>query len=318
MGFWQGLNAGFTAVEEQRTRKREREEDLKLRKEELAEQRAFERENFMMRIKQDRLGILQERYLQKKAEEAEANTVSTEASSFFNRLEGVDPEVVKLYQSNPMYAAQAERAVREAERNRAEAGQTGARLAGNLLVEMVPPPSARVQTPNIDVSDFENLNINDDNVYFGLYEQTNIPAQQEFSANPELFRVVNPDVLKEGRLQFDTKVLQLALEEKERLNTDETRVEFSEFSDKLKNYKEASSPDRVEILQTFGPAALADLMSMDNPYLQDLTNTPEFTSIVPAATEILKLRNGIQDPNVSEEDKDRARAILFTRYGVSQ
>lgn len=318
MGFWQGLNAGFTAVEEQRTRKREREEDIKLRKEEIAEQRAFEREAFMMRIKQDRLGILQERELERRAQEGEAQRVSTEALSFFNRLEGVDPEVVKLYQSNPMYAAQAEQAVREAEKKRAEAGQTGAKLAGNLLVEMIPPPSPQMQKPTIDISDFENLNVTDDATYFDLLGQTSMPAQQTPLVNPELYRVANPKILEEGRLQFDTKVLQLALAEKERLNTDETRVEFSEFSDKLKNYKEAGSPDRVEILQSFGPAALADLMSMDNPYLQDLTNTPEFTAIVPAATEILKLRNGIQDPNVSEEDKDRARAILFTRYGVSQ
>lgn len=44
MGFWQGLNAGFKAVQEEQTRKKERQEELDLRKAERDEERQYQRE----------------------------------------------------------------------------------------------------------------------------------------------------------------------------------------------------------------------------------------------------------------------------------
>ena len=60
MGFWQGINRGFAAVQEEKTRKRERQEELDLRKAERDEERAFDREMYDLRLKEGRLNILQE------------------------------------------------------------------------------------------------------------------------------------------------------------------------------------------------------------------------------------------------------------------
>jgi hypothetical protein len=318
MGFWQGLNEGFAAVEEQRTRKRERQEDTDLRKQEIAEQRAYEKDMLMEKIKQDRFGLIQERELERRAAMRESEKISEATIAFQKRLTGVDPEVVKLYMSNPMYAAKAELAIREAEKTRKEKGVVSPMVAGNLLVEMIPPPSATVPSPTIDISDFENLDVMDDKNYFDLLEMTAVPSQQEPFIPSDIYYIPDPKVLEEGRTQVINKVLELALERQSALNTDETRADFSVLEGKLKNFEKVGSPERVEIIKTFGPAALADLMTTDNPYIQDLVNTPEFASLVPEANNVAELRKGLQDPNVPEAEKERARRLLRTRYGVNE
>jgi hypothetical protein len=318
MGFWQGINRGFAAVQEEKIRKGERQEEVDLRKAERDEERAFTREMYDLKVKEGRLNILQERELERRAAVKESEKVTEATIAFQKRLTGVDPEVVKLYMSNPMYAAEAEFAIQEVEKIRFGKGNKGPMIAGNLLVEMVPPPSSRVPSPTIDISDFENLDITDDENYFDLLERTAVPTQQKPLINPEIYYIPDPKVLEEGRTQVINKVLEYALERLSVLNKDETRTDFSVLEGKLKNFVKVGSPERVEIIKTFGPAALADLMATDNPYIQDLLNTPEFASLVEPAKNVAGLRAVANDPRRSEEEREEARQLLLTDFGVSR
>lgn len=318
MGFWQGINRGFAAVQEEKIRKGERQEEVDLRKAERDEERAFTREMYDLKVKEGRLNILQERELERRAAVKESEKVTEATIAFQKRLTGVDPEVVKLYMSNPMYAAEAEFAIQEVEKIRFGKGNKGPMIAGNLLVEMVPPPSSRVPSPTIDISDFENLDVMDDENYFDLLERTAVPTQQKPLINPEIYYIPDPKVLEEGRTQVINKVLEYALERLSVLNKDETRTDFSVLEGKLKNFVKVGSPERVEIIKTFGPAALADLMATDNPYIQDLLNTPEFASLVEPAKNVAGLRAVANDPRRSEEEREEARQLLLTDFGVSR
>jgi hypothetical protein len=318
MGFWQGINRGFAAVQEEKIRKGERQEEVDLRKAERDEERAFTREMYDLKVKEGRLNILQERELERRAAVKESEKVTEATIAFQKRLTGVDPEVVKLYMSNPMYTAEAEFAIQEAEKIRFGKGNKGPMIAGNLLVEMVPPPSSRVPSPTIDISDFENLDVMDDENYFDLLERTAVPTQQKPLINPEIYYIPDPKVLEEGRTQVINKVLEYALERLSVLNKDETRTDFSVLEGKLKNFVKVGSPERVEIIKTFGPAALADLMATDNPYIQDLLNTPEFASLVEPAKNVAGLRAVANDPRRSEEEREEARQLLLTDFGVSR
>jgi hypothetical protein len=318
MGFWQGINRGFAAVQEEKTRKRERQQEIDLRKAERDEERTFDRDMYDLKLKEGRLNILQERELERRAAVREAEKVTEATIAFQKRLTGVDPEVVKLYMSNPMYAAEAELAIQEAEKIRLGEGNKGPMIAGNLLVEMIPPPSPAVSSPTIDISDFENLDVMDDKNYFELLEMTAVPTQQKPLINPEIYYIPDPKVLEEGRNQVINKVLEYALERQNALNTDETRADFSVLEGKLKNFEKVGSPERVEIIKTFGPAALADLMATDNPYIQDLVNTPEFASLVEPAKNVAGLRAVANDPRRSEEEREEARQLLLMDFGVSR
>jgi hypothetical protein len=271
-----------------------------------------------LRLKEGRLNILQERELERRSVVREAEKVTEATIAFQKRLTGVDPEVVKLYMSNPMYAAEAELAIQEAEKIRFGKGNKGPMIAGNLLVEMIPPPSPAVSSPTIDISDFENLDVMDDKNYFELLEMTAVPTQQKPLINPEIYYIPDPKVLEEGRNQVINKVLEYALERQNALNTDETRADFSVLEGKLKNFEKVGSPERVEIIKTFGPAALADLMVTDNPYIQDLVNTPEFASLVEPAKNVAGLRAVANDPRRSEEEREEARQLLLMDFGVSR
>jgi hypothetical protein len=65
MGFWQGINRGFAAVQEEKTRKRERQEELDLRKAERDEERAYrevlESQNFIRQQSLATIPLLVER-----------------------------------------------------------------------------------------------------------------------------------------------------------------------------------------------------------------------------------------------------------------
>jgi hypothetical protein len=80
MGFWQGINRGFAAVQEEKIRKRERQEELDLRKAERAEDRAFRREDQQDALKTNILGGLYQTIIERGDLTKQASDVTHELS----------------------------------------------------------------------------------------------------------------------------------------------------------------------------------------------------------------------------------------------
>jgi hypothetical protein len=98
MGFWQGINRGFAAVQEEKTRKRERQEELDLRKAERDEERAYreglESQNFIRQQSLATIPLLVER----KREEAATATQRAQLGKYFgDRLTDLPEETRQAF-----------------------------------------------------------------------------------------------------------------------------------------------------------------------------------------------------------------------------
>lgn len=98
MGFWQGINRGFAAVQEEKTRKRERQEEVDLRKAERDEERAFreslESRNFIREQSLATIPLLVER----KREEIATAAQRTQLGKYFgDRLTDLPEETRQAF-----------------------------------------------------------------------------------------------------------------------------------------------------------------------------------------------------------------------------
>lgn len=136
MGFWQGFNEGLTQVMADKTRKRELEEEREFRRQEIAEQRAYDRESAFWRANQERITasipLLVER---RSREQQEAQKRQVFGTFFETRMSDKEvPSDVKtaftnLALTDTAYAESLIEAVKDVE------GKTGRRLTGNELIK---------------------------------------------------------------------------------------------------------------------------------------------------------------------------------------
>jgi hypothetical protein len=87
MGFWQGINAGLDAAQEQKNRKRELqarqdeiEKEREIRRQERKEDFAFDRERFQATLRETRLAPLQAKLMERALYDTEAEDVTHELS----------------------------------------------------------------------------------------------------------------------------------------------------------------------------------------------------------------------------------------------
>lgn len=280
MGFWQGLNAGIKAVQEERNRKEERQQEIDMRKAEQEAQRKYDREMFMEQVRQDRItAALSQR--QKTSVEASAavQKAAPDAAAFMARLEGVDDPRVADLAANPLLAAEMERELAGIEKEAAGKGiKRLPMLRGEALLEMmtVSLPDggvARVELPAIE--DILSRDLTDEEAYYTtMQEVSSKPATGTARLSPEVYYIPDPKVLEEGQKVFDQTVLRLATQA---MNTADEQGDTEMSSDlraKIEGYAKEGSAERFALMDTFGQDAFQTLAKMNNPYVQDIQNDP--------------------------------------------
>lgn len=317
MGFWQGLNAGLTAVQQEKARKTEIQEEREYRRQELAEQRKYEREQFLMQTAENRRDSLLTLFAKREQEKAEANALTGKAQSFFTRLGDIEDPRVAALANSPRVAAELEDKVQEIERLRAESDLDLPPLQGQVLLDMLVvqnPETGSVSPVNITLDDLLEMDMTDR----GVYEQTALALSRSqptayATISPEAYRKVDPKRLEEGRNLFNQEILRLA---NDRINTLEAAAqgevvpEADELRSLLEGFGTEDSAGRFALMDMFGPQAFANLAVVDNPYIQNLEQDPQLSRY----STIYKLQVILQDPEATEEEKAKAQELL-DRFG---
>lgn len=308
MGFWQGLNAGFAAVQEQKIRKRERQEDIELRKAEREEQRKYEREMFMLQTAESRRDALLTQFVKKEQEKAEASVLTGKAKSFLTRLgDSSDPRVAAIA-SDVRTAADLEDQIAAIEIDAAKSGVELPPLQGEALLDLltVYDPGTRTVAPiQVTFDDLLTGDFSDPENYYKTAAALSQPAPRvDVRLSPEAYRRFNPDVLEPGKEAFDQEVLRLATGALNAAGDD--AKEDSKLRALIDNYGEEGSGDRFALMDMFGQQALTNLVAMDNPYIQDIKNDPVLSRYFKMA----QLNKVINDPEATEEERAMAQELL--------
>lgn len=314
MGIWKGIYQAHMAAKEIDLRKEERAQDIALRQKERAEDRANALEMYRLKALEDKREVIVNAYLEFAKAKRDSQVVTAEAQDFLSRLEGIDDPRVDLFRAAPGYAARAEKALLEEERKRQEAGITGGiPLRGAPLLDLVRPPSNTDNPLTIPPDDLFELDFNDPLVFAETMAALTPPAQQEPVLSPELSFVPNPKVFEEARAAFDSAVLSKAFTEQAAVAEDSP--EWSELQKLIENFDKKDSPAHQQLRDRFGLVAMAELIGSDSPYVAQFLDAPD---LAPYKREIiLRLQQGLSDPNVSEADKARARQKLAKLNGIT-
>ena len=316
MGIWKGIYQAHMAAKEIDLRKQERAEDIALRQKERAEDQANALELYRMKGLEEKKSVIVNAYLEFARDQREAKKVTAEAQNFFNRLEGIDDPRVELFKSAPRYAAKAEKALLQIEKERQEKGiTTGIPLKGATLLDLVPPPSATDNPLTISPDDLFELDFNNPLVYAETLAALTPAAEAEITLPPELSFTPNSKVFEEARTAFDATVLEKAFAARDAVS--EKSPEWTPLNEQIENFDKKDSPARQQLRSRFGLVAMAELLESNSPYITTGLDAPEFQPFLAPAQRVVTLRAIIADPAASEEAKQRASALLQNKFGIT-
>ena len=315
MSFLTGFVEGVKDLSAERERKEARQQEIDLRKKERDEDKAFQRETFQTQLLESRRDNLFQLKLKREQEGQEATKLTSTAQSFLDRIGQSDDPKVAIIAANPALAAQLESEVRKIEIARAESDLDLPPLSGQVLLDLITvqdPKTGEVSPVEIDLETIESLDMSDRTQYERMILDLARPQRvADGRISPEAYRKIKPEVLKEGREVFDQEVLRLA---NQALNAakDDPNL-FSQLSKMLGEYSTEGSAGRMAIRDMFGAAAMEALQVLDSPYIQNMEDDPQLQRY----TVIAELNRIATDPTASEEERERAKAILNRVQGGS-
>jgi hypothetical protein len=307
MGFWQGLNAGIKGVQEERTRKEERQQEIDLRKAEIEEQRKYDRETFMLQTAESRRDSLLTLFVKKEQEKAEAEALAGKAQSFLGRLGDIEDPRVAALARDPRTAAELEDKIQGIEIKAAEAGVELPPLQGEALLELLTvydSGSESVSSVDITFDDLLSGDFSDVGTYYETAAGLSIPTPRVTATlNPEAYRMYDPETLEEGRKAFDQEVLRLA---NESLGATGDTGENADLRALIEGYSKENSAERFALMDMFGQQAFAGLAESGNPYIQNLEQDPQLSRYSAMA----RLNLILADPEATEEERAMAQELL--------
>lgn len=278
MGFWQGINRGFTAVQEEKTRKRERQEEIDLRAAERAEDRKARKDEILLQVAEDRKDALLAIGIKKEQEKAEAGALTGKAQSLLSRFgDSNDPRVAALA-SDVRAAAALEDQIYQIEIDAQKAGVELPPLQGEALLELLTvydPGTKTVAPVSITLDDILSGDYSSDEAYYKTAAALSQPAPRvDVRINPEAYRRYDPEVLVEGRKVFDNEVMKLATAAMNAADQQGDAGLSGNLRAKLENYGKEGSAERFALMEMFGENAAKSLVRMNNPYIQDIQKDP--------------------------------------------
>lgn len=308
MGFWQGINRGFTAVQEEKTRKRERQEEIDLRAAERAEQRQAEREMFMLQTNEGRRDALLSQFAKRAQEEAEAGALTGKAQSLLSRFgDSNDPRVAALA-GDVRAAAALEDQIHQIEIDAKKEGIDLPPMQGEALLDLLTVYDSKTKTVTPVPVTFDELlsaDFSDPKTYYETAARLSTPAPRvDVRLDPEAYRRYDPEVLEEGRKVFDQEVLRLANVALNAAAGDAN--EEAKIRPLIEGYAKEGSGERFALMDMFGPQAFAVLAESGNPYIQDLENDATLSRY----STVYQLNRVIADPEATEEEKAKAQELL--------
>lgn len=308
MGFWQGINEGLTYSLEQKARKQERQQEIDLRKQERAEDKANAREMFMLQTAESRRDAMLSLYVKKEQEKSEVAALTGKANMFLGRLEGIDDPRVAALAKDPRTAAELEDQLKNIEVEAAKNDVDLPPMQGEALLDLLTvydSKSGSVAPVGVTFEDLLSGDFSNQETYYQTAAALSAPAPRVTATiDAEAYRLRDPKKLEEGKKAFDQEVLRAASERLAEVKDDPTAS--SEIQGLMEGYAKEGSAERFALMDMFGQQAFANLAALDNPYVQNLEEDPTLSRY----SAMWQLQGILNDPEATEEEKAKAQELL--------
>jgi hypothetical protein len=193
MGFWQGVAEAYKDISAERTRAREIQDERDYRKKEKEEERAFEKEQFMLKVQENRRDVLYDLYAKRNATKANANEIKGKVTEL---LKMVDPEDKKaqVFINNPAAGAAVYDTVKSINAKRAENEQPPLTADQILSIPVYTDESGRAKITPESVKSLEeigSMDLSDPAEFMRIRTSLETASEKPFVSVPTEF--LNPD-----------------------------------------------------------------------------------------------------------------------------
>jgi hypothetical protein len=93
--------------------------------------------------------------------------------------------------------------------------------------------------------------------------------------------------------------------------------EWTALNKQIESFDKKDSPARQQLINMFGPVAMAELLESDSPYITTGLSAPEFEPFFAPAQDIVRLKAYANDPSKSPEKREEAKRMLLEDFGIS-
>jgi len=325
MGFWQGLNEGFTYVLDEKARqkeladaKQERMDERDAAKAERDAERAAAREEAQARIKAAGITAFAPLAIAYANQNKASGEMLAKQADLLGRLTDVDKEDPRYLAlaGDAFQASALEDQIRAEEVKRQESGNRDLSLfkGQNLLDNAVGITTAG--EPVIFPDPFELL------AEIDFTDPVSVAkAQARFAVpervinvrlDPKVYFTADPALLEEGRKTFDQVLLKDA--NNKLLDPNLPVGEKANLLDAIDKYGKGDLSAQVELQSKYGYTAFKQLIGMNSAYISEARDDPQFTTYVTKYTSELDAETKalLADPDLSQADKNKTIALRRT------
>jgi hypothetical protein len=337
MGFWQGLNEGLTYVMEDKARKKELEAARQERLDERQANMDFQMRQYEIQkadaaaaAEAARVDRLQEialpLYVDRAKQEAEVKRVTAGAQSLLSIFENSedpniinDPKVIAL-RNNPSIADKLWKDITAVREKAVSQGITLPVDPQTLLDNMVVTGSGE-PVPLLTSGGFPKINNYDDLVEAAATFSAPLTTA-EAELDPEYGFIPDPTNLVEGRKLFEKNLFTVAAQERDRILKEAGedvdgagQIAFGKIEKLLKDAG-TDPAARAELERRFGQQAFDATITLNSPYTNALSDTPEFGAYMTQfKADTVRLQEIVADPNSTPAQKTAAQEELDKRIG---
>jgi len=205
MSFWKGFAQAVKEEDEQRQRVQELAEERAIRAGEIADERAFQKEMFFLKLGEERRNTLLELAIKKKSEEEDISKYVGSMMWLSGRLEGVEggEQYLESIQVNPKLFDEIKSVITETEK------KTGKSLSGEQIMEHINILSIHADDPKV-VEEYKKSgdlfgailggDFSDPEAFAEMYgeisESGGPPGLATIDVDPELYRETDVELYK--------------------------------------------------------------------------------------------------------------------------
>lgn len=321
MGVWQGIAQAYKDISAERAREKEIREEREYRTKEKEEDRAFEREQYLARIREARRENLTKVLASRSDARSKSDNYVAKVKGLQEKLgETDDPRAAKVL-SNPLAASAIFDAVEGVNIERAKNGLaplSGTEILDNITYYDDDNNPQIVESPEFGLEDLDRIAADEEEYQKVMVQAARSQAQRPkpvVSVDPTLYDPRDPKRTKQAAEYFNAMVLQQAAAELQTL--DNEAEGYSNLAALIEDATKNANGAGMSALQIkYGLGIYEDMIGSNDPNVNSIAKDPVIQNSMQKLLDIRELQTILNDPSSTEDEKAEAQALLTGITGI--
>lgn len=321
MGVWQGIAQAYKDISAERAREKEIREEREYQTKQKEEDRAFEREQYLARIREARRENLTKVLASRSDARSKSDNYVAKVKGLQEKLgETDDPRAAKVL-SNPLAASAIFDAVEGVNIERAKNGLaplSGTEILDNITYYDDDNNPQIVESPKFGLEDLDRIAADEEEYQKVMIQAARSQAQRPkpvVSVDPTLYDPRDPKRTKQAAEYFNAMVLQQAAAELQTL--DNEAEGYSNLAALIEDATKNANGAGMSALQIkYGLGIYEDMIGSNDPNVNSIAKDPVIQNSMQKLLDIRELQTILNDPSSTEDEKAEAQALLTGITGI--